>query len=214
MAVLTVRKEKVTLESIVEEPGQTSINHLDVQGDHILVGTDRDMRLWGVEDRQKPKLLSTVPAEHVCCCVLFYPQAACTGLVLRPGLQIWDMVRGVLLRHLHPHHSMWVVAVQGDLLATSTSTVAGEEHSIFIHSTTELAKEATAGGGEVWERRLVCNTEEEADPHIALTKTCLYAVARERRGARVTCWDFWSYNQSHNWDRSTFLEDLDPGALV
>lgn len=101
MAVLTVRKEKVTLESIVEEPGQTSINHLDVQvqkllkthlttfgalvfvlaqgqkdikenlfstidtfppsqGDHILVGTDRDMRLWGVEDRQKPKLLSTV----------------------------------------------------------------------------------------------------------------------------------------------------------
>ena len=44
------------------------------------------------------------------------------------------------MRHLHPHHSMWVVAVQGDLLATSTSTVAGEEHSIFIHSTTELAK--------------------------------------------------------------------------
>ena len=83
----------------------------------------------------------------------------------------------------------------------------------------------------MWERRLVCNTEEEADPHIALTKTCLYAVARlashslmiflphncctrERRGARVTCWDFWSYNQSHNWDRGTFLEDLDPGALV
>jgi len=179
-------------------------------GVHILVGTDRDMRLWGVEDRKKPKLLSTVPAEHVCCCVLFYPQAACTGLVLRPGLQIWDMVRGVLLRHLHPHHSMWVVAVQGDLLATSTSTVAGEEHSIFIHSTTELARE----GGEVWERKLSCNTWEEADPHIALTKTCLYAVSRERRGARVTCWDFWSYNQSHNWDKGTFLEDLDPGALV
>ena len=92
MAVLTVRKEKVTLESLVEEPGQTSINHLDVQvqsiqnhtfwdilvqkdtihsllyfpsqGDHILVGTDRDMRLWGVEDRQKPKLLSTVKFYH------------------------------------------------------------------------------------------------------------------------------------------------------
>ena len=29
-----------------------------------------------------------VPAEHVCCCVLFYPQAACTGLILRPGLQV------------------------------------------------------------------------------------------------------------------------------
>ena len=80
----------------------------------------------------------------------------------------------------------------------------------------------------MWERRLVCNTEEESDPHIALTKTCLYAVARlashilriffnttrERRGARVTCWDFWSYNQSYNWDRGTFLEDLDPEALV
>ena len=31
MAVMTVRDEKVTLESLVEEPGQTSINHLDVQ---------------------------------------------------------------------------------------------------------------------------------------------------------------------------------------
>ena len=78
------------------------------QGDHVLVGTDRDMRLWGVEDRKNPRLLSTVrfcqrsphweengsnlwfqvPAEHVCCCVLFYPQAACTGLILRPGLQV------------------------------------------------------------------------------------------------------------------------------
>ena len=50
------------------------------------------------------------------------------------------MVRGVQLRNLHPHHSMWVVAVQGDLLATSTSSVAGEEHSIFIHSTTDLSR--------------------------------------------------------------------------
>ena len=105
------------------------------------------------------------------------------------------MVRGVPLRHLHPNHSMWVVAVKGELLATSTSTVAGEEHSIFIHSTTELSRSEScpntknqpcipcnlreASPGEaVWERRLVCNTEDEADPHIALTKTCLFAVSR------------------------------------
>ena len=31
MAVFTVKDEEVTLESLVEEPGQTSINHLDVQ---------------------------------------------------------------------------------------------------------------------------------------------------------------------------------------
>ena len=85
--------------------------------------------------------------------------------------------------------------MKGDLLATSTSTVAGEEHSIFIHSTTELSRSEScqntenqpctpcnlrgASPGEaVWERRLVCNTEDEADPHIALTKTCLFAVSR------------------------------------
>ena len=158
------------------------------------------------------------------------------------------MVRGVPLRHLHPNHSMWVVAVKGDLLATSTSTVAGEEHSIFIHSTTELSRSEFcpntknqpctpcnlrgANPGEaVWERRLVCNTEDEADPHIALTKTCLFAVSRsifikipcspnnflffrERRGARISCWDFWSYNRSHNWDSDTFLEDIDIGLWL
>ena len=60
-----------------------------LQGDHVLVGTDRDLHLWGVQDRIAPKLVTTVPAKHVCCCVLFYPHAACTGLVLKQGLQVY-----------------------------------------------------------------------------------------------------------------------------
>ena len=31
-----------------------------VQGEHVLIGTDRDMRLWGLQDRKNPKLLATV----------------------------------------------------------------------------------------------------------------------------------------------------------
>jgi len=89
LAVLTVGVEAVVLEAVVEEQGQSSINHLDVEGERVLVGTDRDMRLWDVHHRKKPKLVTTVPAKHVCCCVLFYPHAACTGLVLRQGLQVW-----------------------------------------------------------------------------------------------------------------------------
>ena len=44
MAVLTVRNEKVTLESIVEEPGQTSINHLDVQVQRIISSMQRTQK--------------------------------------------------------------------------------------------------------------------------------------------------------------------------
>ena len=52
MAVLTVRKEKVTLESLVEEPGQTSINHLDVQVQRVQNHTL--LLFWMFCSRKKP----------------------------------------------------------------------------------------------------------------------------------------------------------------
>ena len=195
------------------------------------------MRLWGVEDRQKPKLLSTVglssdivsgecwndqvPAEHVCCCVLFHPQAACTGLVLRPGLQVWYEQRICTLvssnssnrfgtwwgecswgifTHITPC-GWWLCRVtswppapalwQGRS-TQSSSTPLQNCPGWFLErvktSWLNPIREATAGR-EVWERKLVCNTEEEADPHIALTKTCLYAVARWT-GHYIMSWPF------------------------
>merc|ERR1719414_2435248 len=215
MAVLSLREDpdnRVVLESLVEEAGQSSINHLDVQGDHILVGTDRDLRLWGVKERDKPKLLSTVPAKHVCCCVLFYPYAACTGLVLRQGLQVWNMETKVLLRHLHTDLSMWVVQVQGDLLATSMSSGAANarDHSIFLHDTKELVDVERYSDKELWSRQIVVTSDDDSDPHIALNSTCLFSVTREDLdSAKISCWDFWSYRQQQTWDCTTFLQNYD-----
>ena len=46
----------------------------------------------------EPELGSVVPAGHVCCCVLSFPLAACTGLMSTRGLQLWHLPSRTKLR--------------------------------------------------------------------------------------------------------------------
>jgi len=199
MAVLSLSKTlpRVRVECLQKEEGQRSINHLDCDTVHVLVGTDNDMKLWDLTCRTSPKVVKSVPAEHVCCCVLSYPYAACTGLFASYGVQVWDMVQGVQLRHLHGDLSMWVVQIRDNILATSMS---GEMNiastpSIFLHDLRQLV-EPSIKDKDLWKRQLMCTREDLSDPHIAINKTCLFAVTKKGlTGAKVTVWDFWSYNQ-------------------
>jgi len=211
MAVLTVSttEPRVRLECLQRERGQRSINHLDCDTVHILVGTDHDMKLWSLSDRANPVVVNTVPAEHVCCCVLAYPYAACTGLFASYGVQVWDMVKGEQLRHLHMDLSMWVVQVKDNILATSMSGDMNRANtpSIFIHDLTELV-DPSIKDKDLWARQIMCPREDVSDPHIAINKTCLFSVTKKgQTGAKVTVWDFWSYNQKKDWDMDTFLND-------
>jgi len=215
LAILSLQENysKVKLECMVSDTNQSSINHLDSDGTRVLVGTDRDMRLWQVGDsRSRPYVEASVPAEHVCCCVLFYPHAACTGLFASYGVQIWDMVNKVLIRHLHTELSMWVVQVKNNILATSMSGEMNDSNtpSIFLHDINQLVDTDRYPDKDLWFRRIMCTREDLTDPHIAINTTCLFAVTRfGTTGAKVTCWDFWSYSQPVTWDTSTFLQTID-----
>jgi len=211
MAVLSLSQTmpRVKLECLQREEGQRSINHLDCDMVHVLVGTDHDMRLWDMTVRSSPRVVSSVPAEHVCCCVLSYPYAACTGLFASYGVQIWDMLKGIQLRHLHVDLSMWVVQIKDNVLATSMSgdmNIASTP-SIFLHDLGELV-DTSIKDKDLWARQIMCTREDLSDPHIAINKTCLFAVTKKgQTGANVTVWDFWSYSQSQEWDMDTFLNE-------
>jgi len=115
------------------------------------------------------------------------------------------------VRHLHQHLPMWVVQVKANVLACSMSSMVGlvegeEEHAIFLHSTEELG-EPSRPSSSLWARRVECSSTDQSDPHIALTRTCLYSVGREGSGARVTCWNFWSSRRGA-WLEGTFLQHL------
>jgi len=219
LAILSLDKEgpSVKMESLVSDKDQTSINHLDCDGTRILVGTDRDMRLWEVSPKRSfPRVVSTVPAAHVCCCVLFYPYAASTGLFANYGIQIWNLESGEMLRHLHTNLSMWVVQVTGNILATSMSGEMNDSRTplIFLHDVNELV-DTGRSDKDVWSREIVCARDDLTDPHIAMNKTKLYAVTRlGDDGAKVTYWDFWSYSQAMHWNSGTFLETLDIEGLA
>ena len=212
LAVLSVFPDipRVRLECVQREWGQRNINHLDCDEKRVLVGTDRDMMLWDLGNRTSPKHVSSVPAKHVCCCVLFYPYAACTGLFQKYGVQVWDLVKGIQLRYLHFNLSMWVVQVKGNILATSMSSdLQGttDDPRIFLHDIRELT-DSNISDKDLWTREISCPREDINDPHIAINKTCLFSVTkRGRSGAKVTVWDFWSYTQQSDWDMNTFLND-------
>ena len=41
------------------------------------------------------------------------------------------------------------------------------------------------------------------------------SICREGlEGARISCWDFWSYRQQRTWERGTFLEEINSGLFV
>ena len=217
MAVLSVTQAipRIKLECLQREAGQRSINHLDCDTVHVLVGTDHDMRLWDLTDRTSPRVMGSVPAEHVCCCVLAFPYAACTGLFASYGVQVWDMLEGVQLRHLHVDLSMWVVQIKDNILATSMSGDMNRANtpSIFIHDLRELV-DTTIKDKDLWARQIICPREDVSDPHIAINKTCLFSVTKKgQTGAKVTVWDFWSYSQRQEWDMDTFLNDGDMGVV-
>jgi len=167
------------------------------------VGTDRDMRLWEVSPRRSfPRVVSTVPAAHVCCCVLFYPHAASTHLYANYGIQVWNLECREMLRHLHTNLSMWVVQVSGNILATSMFTDMNNSRTplIFLHDVNELV-DTDRSDNDVWSREIVCAMDNLPDPRIAMNKTKLYAVTGfGYDGAKVTYWDFWSYSQAVHWN--------------
>ena len=81
-----------------------------------------------------------------------------------------------------------------------------EEHAIFLHSTEELG-DASTPTSSLWSRRVECTSTDHSDPHIALTRTCLYAVGREGAGARLSCWHYWT-SRPGAWQGDTFLQHI------
>ena len=69
-----------------------SVAHLDSDGVRVLVGTHVNMVMWDFSDRSAPVQVSSVDSGQVCCCVMSYPHAFCTGLFINHGLQVWNMV--------------------------------------------------------------------------------------------------------------------------
>ena len=76
----------------MRDAGSGKINHLDSDGDWALTGSDHDLRLWSLAEGEEGEgCVRTVRAGYVCCCVLYYPLAAATGLSMDRGVNIWDM---------------------------------------------------------------------------------------------------------------------------
>ena len=98
LAALTVRSDTVTLDWVSSTKKMRAISHIHSDGSNVVVGTDVGMSVWDFQDRRRPQLIRDIPCGQVCCCVLSLPLAACTGLFLNSGLQLWDFLTGQKLR--------------------------------------------------------------------------------------------------------------------
>ena len=77
-----------------------AISHMDSDGTRVLVGTERELVLWDFSERSAPQIQSRVRSGQVCCCVMSFPHAFCTGLFLNYGVQVWDMEKQEKIRSI------------------------------------------------------------------------------------------------------------------
>ena len=103
LAILTVNntKPRVSMECLLEGVGE--ITDLDGDDMRLLVATEEDMKLYSIETRSQPQLVSTATTGYVWRCALAFPFAAATGGSRQAGIVIWDMVGCVPVRQLHTH---------------------------------------------------------------------------------------------------------------
>jgi len=178
-----------------------ALNHMDSDGTRVLVGTESEMVLWDFSVRSEPKRETSVRCGQVCCCVMSYPYAFCTGLFINYGVQVWNIQTGVKIRHIHSDHSMWVLTIKDNFLATSMSVMTdyfneenNREPSIFIHDLRELVK-TPVKNEKLWTREIICEIEHNSDPHIAMNSTSLFAVSKRGNSqSKINIWNFWNYD--------------------
>merc|ERR1719369_2284628 len=96
------------------------ITHLDCDTEHLLVATWDDMKLYDIQTRKQPALVSTAPTGYVVCCALAYPFAAATGYTVQKGIVIWDMRTGVATRRLHSHLNFFFLSIKDNIIAAGT----------------------------------------------------------------------------------------------
>ena len=97
LAAYTLTQDRVDL-IYCKRDVHHAISHIDSDGVRVLVGTETDMVLWDFSERSNPSLISRVDCGQVCCCVMSYPYAFCTGLFVNYGVQVWDMATKVKIR--------------------------------------------------------------------------------------------------------------------
>ena len=100
LAILTT-KPRVSMECLLEGVGE--ITDLDGDDMRLLVATEEDMKLYSIETRSQPQLVSTATTGYVARCALAFPFAAATGGSRQAGIVIWDIVECVPVRQLHTH---------------------------------------------------------------------------------------------------------------
>lgn len=182
LAVMTLSntKPRVKLDCLTRSLIRARITHIDCDNEHLMVGTDEGMTMIDITNRKYPKKMTSVEAGHVYCCVMFYPFAACTGEF---SLQVWDMEKGVKVRHLLRSRLMYDMRRQDNVLAVSEA----DSPEIYLYDLKQLCMQE----GELWTRK-IRSTEDITT--IAINKNCLFAVTQMEAMCKISVWNFRKYS--------------------
>lgn len=193
LAILTVNKtqQRVQFESLTRNVGQ--INHLDCDMDYLLMSTAENMKLYSLADRANPKVINTAPTGPVNVCALAYPFAAVTCFEQK-GIEVWDMVGCVKIRHLHASIGFRLLHIKDNILAANTRTGQTEDAKIYIHYVGELTNKKIKHE-DLWTRRIDCSSEI-LTPCFGLSSTSLIGITLDGEAgawsgtSTIAVWDF------------------------
>lgn len=163
------------------------IEHIDADGKWMVTGSKKDIRLW---DMEHCKLLdNTRPVNSNVWMLSFqYPHVYVVGGEDWTGVQVWDMVNCVLIRHfMMDEYSFHKIAAHDNFITLSELNDFKEECSVVLVDTTELLDKKMESE-KLWRRNFSYRVELLMSKHYLMSNTTCLIVCQK---GKISILNFW-----------------------
>lgn len=171
---------------------------IDIDGQFILTkGIEKNIKLWKTSERSLPpsdgstspsdqqpsvggaELVQVVETGNVFNLVLSHPHAITVGGEAEPGVRVWDLLSGTMIRHVTRDTGFRELLSNGSIIAASAAT-RGTFTDLFSVKDLTSGSNTDDSGEEIWTRRLELETA-------CINKTTLFTM----RNGKVASHCFW-----------------------
>jgi len=185
------------------DDNKEEITHIDADGKWMVTGSKKDIRLW---DMEHCKLLeNTKPVSVKVWMLSFrYPHVYVVGGEDWTGVQVWDMVNCVLIRHfMRDEFSFHNIAAHDNIIILSELNENNEVCSVFVHDATELL-DKKVDSAKLWKRNFSFPHGSYFEQINAVSNTTSLIVCHK---GKISILNFWK-------DRIKESQTFDPPVSV
>ena len=174
------------------------VTELDYQQNILLLGSYSSLRVGSLSLEGKYKSSQLIKTDFVGDCKLSPPLALISCGEYRPGVQVWDLRTGLLVRTIFPDLVFLSLEISDNLLfSVITSSDLTFPHVYIIDL------ERAVRGKTLQTRQFTCQQSTLLKPSLCIKDSRMF----QAHGTQLKIMDFWYYQLS-DWEIETFLDGI------